>query len=163
MRSIAIPAASAVDGGAQASKSSPTYPDEPALVEINFDRGAPAAINGIEMPLVDLISSLGTIAAAHGVGRVEAPSPTSVAFETPAAVVLHAAHRALQARLLDDEGFEPFAAVVRREYPRLIADGRWFSPLREALDAFVNRAQEQVTGAVRMKLFKGTLTTVDWI
>jgi argininosuccinate synthase len=75
-------------------------------------------------------------------------------------VVLHAAHRALEARLLDDHT-EPFAALVRREYPCIIVEGRWFSPLREALDAFVDRIQAQVTGVTCMKLFRGKLSACD--
>jgi argininosuccinate synthase len=136
------------------------HPGEPALVEISFDRGTPAALNGVQMPLVDLIATLGAIAAAHGVGGADAPPQGTVAFETAAAVVLHAAHRALEGRLLDDD-VEPFAALVRREYPRIIVEGRWFSPLREALDAFVDRVQVQVTGVAGMKLFKGKLSACD--
>ncbi len=160
MEVVAIPVR--VDAGPRDERTPKTaspYPDEPAYVDVNFNRGVPAAINGVEMPLVDLIGSLGTIAAAHGVGGRDNLAGT-IAFEAPAAVVLHAAHRALQTRLLDHD-VEPFAAMVRTEYARIIAEGRWFSPLREALDAFVNRVQEQVTGAVRVKLFRGTLAIGD--
>jgi argininosuccinate synthase len=135
-------------------------PSEAACVEITFERGVPAAINGVSMPLLDLISSLTTIAGAHGVGRLDLVEPrpsgreSRVVHEAPAAVVLHAAHTALQAFVTTEEA-ERFSRIVSQQYAGLIAGGLWYSPLREALDAFVDRVQERVTGVVRLELFQG--------
>jgi argininosuccinate synthase len=128
-------------------------PDEPAVVEIAFDRGIPKAINGVFMPLLELIASLGTIAGAHGVGRVSAAGRLC---EAPAAVLLHAAHRQLQAEATAED-LQAFARAVSLKYVDLVCDGLWFTPLREALDAFVDKVQERVTGGVRMQLFKGNV------
>jgi argininosuccinate synthase len=135
------------------------WPAEPAYVEVTFERGVPAAINRVAMPLLDLVSSLTTIAGAHGVGRIDTIRPRvgvmcRVVHEAPAAVVLHAAHHDLQT-MVSTEALDRFARTVSLEYADLVARGRWFSPLREALDAFVDRVQERVTGVVRLKLFKG--------
>jgi argininosuccinate synthase len=147
------------------TKSGMDCPNEPAYVEIAFDRGAPTAINGIPMPLVDLVGSLVTIAGAHGVGRLDlvetVPSGQKVRtiYEAPAAVVLHVAHRELQ-KLLVGREVDRFSRLVRSHYGDLIRTGQWFSPLRTALDAYVRTVQEQVTGVVRLKLFKGACRTV---
>lgn len=135
-------------------------PDEPAYVEIAFERGVPSAINGVPMPLVDLIGSLTIIAGAHGVGRIEPIERGRVGIgvrevsEAPAAVVLHAAHTEL-GKLVTTGDVERFARTVSLQYADLIDNGLWFTPLRQALDAFVERLQERVTGIVRLKLFKG--------
>jgi argininosuccinate synthase len=135
-------------------------PDEPAYVEIAFERGEPTAVNGVAMPLVELIASLGLIAGAHGVGRVDIVENRLVGiksreiYEAPAAVVLHAAHSELQ-KLVTTRDLHRFARVVAAEYAGVVYDGLWFTPLREALDDFVQKVQERVTGVVRLKLFKG--------
>jgi argininosuccinate synthase len=130
-------------------------PDEPAVVNIAFDQGIPKAINGVFMPLLELIDSLGTIAGAHGVGRVAADGRLC---EAPAAVLLHAAHRQLQAAATAGD-LQAFARAVSLRYVDLVCDGLWFTPLREALDAFVDKVQERVTGDVRLELFKGNVVT----
>jgi argininosuccinate synthase len=132
-------------------------PDEPAFVDLAFDAGAPISVNGVAMSLIDLILSLGTIAATHGVGRVETPHR---ACEAPAAVVLHQAHRALQARSTDSDTDE-FARTVSRRYADLVARGGWFLPLREGLDAFVDRIQRPVSGVITLKLLRTTCAIVD--
>jgi argininosuccinate synthase len=129
-------------------------PAEPATVDILFERGVPRAINGVAMPLVELIASLGTIAGAHGVGRTQSPG---AACEAPAAVLLHDAHRQLEARVLPED-LRRFAQIASREYVDLIRGGGWFTPLREALDAFFEQIQQRANGAVRLKLFKGQVT-----
>jgi argininosuccinate synthase len=120
-------------------------PDEPAYVDVRIERGIPSAINHIEMPFGDLVSTLATIATAHGVG-------------SPPAVMLHAAHAELQ-RVTASPDVDRVAAIVCQEYAALITAGQWFAPLRRALDAFVAAAQEEVTGVVSMKLYKGVLET----
>jgi argininosuccinate synthase len=142
------------------TKSPAECPDAPAHVEIIFERGTPMAINGVAMPLLDLIGSLGTIAGAHGVGRIDMLENRLVGiksreiYEAPAAVVLHAAHKELQ-KMVTTKDVDRFSRMVSLQYADLIYNGLWFTPLREALDAFVDRVQERVTGAVRLKLFKG--------
>jgi argininosuccinate synthase len=111
------------------------------------------------MPLLDLIASLTTIAGAHGVGRVDvverAPGgEVRVVCEAPAAVVLHTAHQQLQ-QLVAAPELERFARIVSLQYADIVQAGRWFTPMREALDAFVERAQARVAGTVRLRLFKG--------
>jgi argininosuccinate synthase len=134
-------------------------PNEPAYVELAFDRGAPTAINGVPMPLVDLIGSLTTIAGAHGVGRLDLLEHRGAVksrrvYEAPAAIVLHTAHRELT-KLVSPRELDRFSRMVRAQYADLLATGQWFTPFREALDLFVDKVQERVTGEVRLKLFKG--------
>lgn len=129
-------------------------PAEPAIVEILFERGVPRAINGVSMPLVELIGSLGTIAGAHGVGRMQSDG---IACEAPAAMLLHDAHRQLEARVLPED-LRRFARAASREYVDLIRRGGWFTPLRESLDAFFEKIQERANGTVRLRLFKGSVT-----
>jgi len=142
------------------TKSPTECPDEPAYVEIAFEKGVPTSINGVNMPFVDLIASLGTIAGAHGVGRIDMVENRLVGiksreiYEAPAAVVLHAAHKELQ-KLVTTKDLERLCRVVSLQYADLIYNGLWFTPTREALDAFVEKVQERVTGVVRLKLLKG--------
>jgi argininosuccinate synthase len=147
------------------TKSPADCPGQPAYVELTFERGVPDAINGVTMPLVDLIASLGTIAGAHGVGRVDMVENRLVGiksreiYEAPAAVVLHAAHKELQ-KLVTTRDLDRFARSVSLKYADLVYDGLWFTPLREALDAFVESVQTRVSGAVRLRLFKGACQIV---
>jgi argininosuccinate synthase len=140
------------------TKSLPECPSEPAQVELCFESGRPVAINGVTMAPVDLIASLGTIAGRHGVGRRDTAGDclgsTGRLSEAPAAVVLHAAHAELQ-RVVTADDLAAFARQVSARYTRLIQSGLWFSPFREALDGFVERVQQRVTGVVCMKLLKG--------
>src|SRR5262249_37581483 len=136
------------------TKPAAACPSEPAYVDIQFERGAPTAVNGVTMPLIDLIGTIAMIAGAHGVGRVDvAASRGRGIVEAPAAVVLHAAHAELQ-KLVTSREAARFSRRVSREYADVIERGSWYSPLREALDAYVDRIQERVSGAVRLKLFK---------
>jgi argininosuccinate synthase len=129
-------------------------------VEIAFDRGQPTAVNGVAMPFIDLIGSLTVIAGAHGVGRIRRVDQGSVGsasrwvYEAPAAVVLHAAHKELQ-RFVTTRELDRFARAISVQYTDIVAQGLWFSPFREALDAFVDKVQQQVTGAICVELFKG--------
>ena len=135
-------------------------PDEPACIEIEFERGVPVRANGIDMPLLELIESLDTIAGAHGVGRIDMVENRLVGiksreiYEAPAAVVLHTAHRELE-RLVIPRDLERIKHDLGRAFADLVYNGQWFSPTREAIDAFVAAVQPRVTGSVRLKLFKG--------
>jgi argininosuccinate synthase len=147
------------------TKAPPECPDEAAYVEISFDSGLPVAINGVEMPILELIGSLGIIAGAHGVGRIDMVEnrvggrKAREIYEAPAAVVLHAAHKELQ-KMVVTTGVDRFSRAVSLQYADTIYNGLWFAPLREALDAFIDHVQERVTGVIRMKLFKGDCRVV---
>ncbi|HEV8347743.1 MAG TPA: argininosuccinate synthase domain-containing protein [Vicinamibacterales bacterium] len=135
------------------AKSPGECPNEPAFVEITFSRGVPTAINAIAMPLVDLVGSLDIIAGAHGVGRRHG-------LESPAALVLHNAHRDLQTLTITGEA-DDFSRRVSRQLADIIERGSWFTPLRESLEAYVDRIQGGVGGVIRLRLFKGDCAIVD--
>ena len=142
------------------TKSPAGAPDAPAYVEVEFERGVPTRVNGVTMPLTELINSLETIAGAHGVGRIDMVENRLVGiksreiYEAPAATVLHVAHRELEA-LVVPRDLERLKAGLSRTYADLVYDGLWFSPTRDAIDAFVANVQQHVTGTVRLKLSKG--------
>lgn len=148
------------------SQAAGEAPDTPASVEIAFERGVPAAINGVPMALAELIESLSIIAGQHRVGRITveesdvAGTRLRRVCEAPAAVVLHAAHAALEAVALPRE-LTRFAHDRAAEYAHLVWNGLWFTAAREARDASNAKAQETMTGSVRMTLFKGTLRSSE--
>lgn len=135
-------------------------PDEPAYVEIEFTRGDPVAVNGEKMAPLALLTKLNEIGGAHGVGIVDIVENRLVGmksrgvYETPGGAILVAAHRALE-RLTLDRTTQHFKEQAALRYAELVYDGLWFSPLREALDAFVAVTQRQVTGVARLQLYKG--------
>jgi len=147
------------------TKSPADCPDMPAYVELEFAAGVPVAVNGVTMPLVELVSSLETIAGAHGVGRIDMVENRLVGiksreiYEAPAATVLHAAHRELEGFVIARD-LERITRDLGRTYADLVYNGLWYSPTREAIDAFVAKVQETVTGTVRLKLFRGTCHVV---
>jgi len=135
-------------------------PDQAAYVEIMFEAGVPVAINGVAMPLVELIESLETIAGGQGVGRIDMVENRLVGiksreiYEAPAAVVLHQAHAELQ-KFVTPRDLERLTSELAIKYADLVYNGLWYSATREALDALVGQVQERVTGTIRLKLFKG--------
>ena len=137
-------------------------PDTPAVVTIGFERGEPVSLDGEPMHPVELIETLNALAGEHGVGRADIVEDRLVGmksrgvYETPAGTVLFQAHRELEQLVLDRRTLA-LADDLGRRYADLVYDGRWWTPEREALDALVDRTQEHVTGAVRMKLYKGGL------
>jgi argininosuccinate synthase len=147
------------------TRSPQTCPNEPAYIEVEFEHGVPLRANGIEMPLVELIESIETIAGAHGVGRIDMVENAASGvksreiYEAPAAVVLHTAHSELEKLVIPRE-LERLAHDLGRAYADLAYNGRWFSATREAIDAFMRTIQPRVTGAVRLKLFKGDCRVV---
>ena len=140
-------------------------PNIPAHVEIEFERGAAVGINGVTMRLGELIESLQTIAGEHGVGRldrikVRADGTRSRAlYEAPAAVVLHLAHAELW-RFVSSESQQRFDTAVSAAYVEAIDRGEWFDPLREGIDAYVDATSQQMTGTIRVRLFKGAAQVV---
>jgi len=147
------------------TKSPAEAPDAPAYVEIEFERGVPVKINGVAMGLVELITSLETIAGAHGVGRLDMVENRLVGiksreiYEAPAAVALHTAHKELETLVIPRD-LERLKRQLGAVYADLVYNGLWFTPTREAIDAFVTKVQERVTGVVRLKFFKGDCRVV---
>jgi argininosuccinate synthase len=140
-------------------------PDGPAYVEIGFERGTPASIDGRFLDPVGLVSDLNRLAGAHGVGRTDIVENRLVGmksrgvYETPGGTVLAEAHHHLQTITLDRET-QHYKALLAPKYAELVYNGLWYSPLRRALDAFVTATQETVTGTARIKLFKGSAVVV---
>jgi argininosuccinate synthase len=136
-------------------------PAKPEYVTLAFERGVPVAVNGHRAPLHQLIAELNRTAGAHGVGRIDHLESRLVGiksrevYECPAAVVFLAAHQALEALTLPRDLLD-FKRSVEQRYAQLVYDGLWFTPLREALDAFIESTQERVVGEVTVKLFKGS-------
>jgi argininosuccinate synthase len=137
-------------------------PDKPTYVTIEFKEGVPVALNDKRMPGIELIGELNEIAGANGVGRMDLIENRLVGiksrevYEAPAAVVLHFAHRELERLTLDKE-VTHYKAKLSQDYATLIYNGQWFTPLRSALDAFVNVTQKTVNGTVKLKLYKGNV------
>ena len=140
-------------------------PDTPEYVEIEFISGMPKKINGHELRGADLIRTLNLLGARHGVGRADLVENRLVgmkshgAYETPGGTILRAAHQGLEELTLDREALH-FKQLVALKYADLVYNGQWFTPLRDALQAFVAVTQRDVTGIARVKLYKGNATLV---
>lgn len=142
------------------TRSPADAPDIPAYVEVEFERGVPVAVNGVPLSLVELVSSLETIAGVHGVGRIDllenrlGDTKSREIYEAPAGVLLHAAHSELQ-KYVTPRDLARLASQIGVHYADMVYNGNWYSDTRGAMDAFVAKVQERVTGAIRLKLFKG--------
>jgi len=140
-------------------------PDEPAYIEIDFRQGVPVRLDGVSMGPVELVTALNRLGGAHGIGRVDMVENRLVGmksrgvYETPGGTILYKAHQGLESLVLDGETMH-YKDQVALKYAEMVYYGRWFTPLREALDAFVKVTQQCVTGTVRLKLFKGSCTVV---
>ena len=147
------------------TKSPMAAPDVPAYVEVEFTSGVPTKVNGVSMPLTELINSLETIAGTHGIGRIDMVENRLVGiksreiYEAPAACVLHAAHRELETLVIPRD-LERLKVSLSKAYADLVYDGLWFSVTRESIDAFVASIQKRVSGIVKVKLFKGDCRVV---
>lgn len=140
-------------------------PARPATVTVSFRQGVPVAINGRRLSLVRLIGQLNRLGAAHGIGRSDLIESRLVGiksrevYEAPAATILFEAHAELERLVLDREVLH-FKQLVALKYAELIYYGLWFTPLKIALDEFVRQTQRQVTGDVRLQLYKGTCQVI---
>ncbi len=140
-------------------------PDEPCYVEIGFERGITVSLNGRKLNGVSLIEELGELAGRHGVGRIDHVESRLVGiksrevYEAPAATVLLAAHKALEAMTLSRDQLR-FKEKVALEYAELIYNGLWFTAYHQDLAAYVASSQRHVTGTVRVKLLKGNAMVV---
>ena len=140
-------------------------PDKAEMVEIEFARGVPVALNGRSLDPVTLLTCLNEAGGRHGVGRVDLVENRLVGmksrgvYETPGGTLLYTAHRELEYLTLDRETMH-YKELVAAKYAELVYYGLWFSPLKRALDAFVAATQERVSGLVRLKLYKGSCRAV---
>ena len=138
-------------------------PDKPAYVRVEFESGKPVALDGMRLRGEQRIARLNTIGGKHAVGQVDLAENRLVgiksrgAYETPGGTILYEAHRALESITLDRET-QHYKQQVALKYAEMVYNGQWFCPLREALDAFVDSTQRDVTGTVRVKCFKGRAT-----
>ena len=137
-------------------------PDMAEYVVIEFEKGIPVAVNGKEMDAVSLVKELNKIGGRNAVGRIDMIENRLVGiksrevYEAPAGMLLHSAHTELE-RITLEKSVAHYKNLVSQEYANLIYNGLWFSPLREALQAFVDKTQEKVTGMVKLKLYKGNI------
>lgn len=146
----------------QISTSPENAPDEPAYVEIEFDSGTPVAVDGEKLSAAQVVQRLNAIGGTHGIGRADIVENRLVGmkshgvYETPGGTILMYAHSELESLILDRETLH-FKEMVAVKYAELTYNGLWFTPLREAIDAFVDSTQGPVTGTVRLKLYKGNI------
>jgi len=146
----------------QLTKSPEQAPEAGAEVQIAFEQGVPVAVDGVRLGPVEIVQTLNRIGGEQGVGRTELVENRFVgmksrgAYETPGGTLIVAAHRELEALCLDRETAH-YKQHVALEYARLVYNGYWYTPLREALDAFVDHTQKNVTGEVRLKLYRGNV------
>jgi argininosuccinate synthase len=140
-------------------------PDQAEYVEIEFVKGVPVALNGEELGLVKLIETLNELGGKHGIGRIDHIENRLVGiksrevYENPGALILINAHKELEFLTLPREVTQ-FKTQVEQKMAQIIYEGLWYSPLKTALDAFIEETQKVVTGTVRVKLHKGTHTVV---
>ncbi|MCI5582384.1 MAG: argininosuccinate synthase [Anaeroplasma sp.] len=137
-------------------------PDKPEYVTIHFEKGIPTSVNGKKLKAVDLVWELNKIGGRNGVGIIDIVENRLVGmksrgvYETPGGTILYEAHELLESITLDKETSH-YKRSISDKYADLVYNGLWFTPLREALDAFVDKTQENVTGDVKLKLYKGNI------
>ncbi len=144
------------------SRSPQKAPDQPEIVEIGFESGTPVSLNGEPLTPAQMVARLNQLGGLHAIGRVDLVENRLVGmkshgvYETPGGTILLAAHRELESLVLDRDTIQ-FKDLVALKYAELVYNGLWFTPLREAIDAFVDSTQGPVTGSVRLKLYKGNI------
>ena len=135
-------------------------PDQPEYIEIDFKQGLPVRVNGVAHGPLGIMEALNALGGRHGIGRVDLVENRLVGikshgvYETPGGALLYLAHQAIEELVLDRETMH-YKQQIALKYADLVYNGQWFTPLREALDAFVNVTQANVSGRARFKLFKG--------
>ncbi len=146
----------------QMSNSPENAPDQPEIITLDFEKGIPVKLNDTALPPHELIAALNEIGGRHAIGRVDLVENRLVGmkshgvYETPGGTILMAAHQELEALCLDRDTLH-FKEIIAHRYAELVYYGQWFTPLREALDQFINKTQEPVTGTVKLKLYKGNI------
>ena len=139
-------------------------PDAPTYVTIDFEKGVPVAVDGVKMKGSDVVRKLNALGGANGIGITDIVENRLVGmksrgvYETPGGTILYYAHAALETITLDKQTAR-VKAQLAQQYADLVYNGQWFTPLREALDAFVDSTQQTVNGTVKLKLYKGNIIT----
>jgi argininosuccinate synthase len=147
------------------TKSPEQAPDKPEYVEVGFEKGVPVSVNGILYGSVRIVEKLNEIGARNGIGRTDIVENRLVGmksrgvYETPGGTILYEAHDALESLCLERDTLH-YKQMLAIRYAELVYYGKWYNPLREALDAFVATTQRTVTGTVRVKLYKGSCIAV---
>jgi argininosuccinate synthase len=143
-------------------------PDQPDEIEIGFEKGVPVFLNGTRLSFPQILEQLNKLAGKHGVGRIDHVEDRLVGiksrevYECPGAVTLITAHRELEF-LTQPKDVLQFKATIEKKWSEMVYDGLWYSPLKKALDAFIEETQQVVTGKVRVNLFKGHATVTGRI
>lgn len=139
-------------------------PDEPEYITLTFEKGNAVKLNGEALTPLAMLEKLNELGAKHGIGILDIVENRLVGmksrgvYETPGGTILHVAHQGLESLTLDRSTME-FKAHAAVKYAQLVYDGLWYTPLKEALDAFIDKTQETCSGEVRLKLYKGNVTT----
>jgi argininosuccinate synthase len=150
----------------QLTRSPLEAPDREEQVEIGFEKGVPVSVDGMKMGALSLVELLNEIGGRNAIGRVDLVENRFVGiksrgcYETPGGTLLLTAHRELEALCLDRDLMH-FKQQISLKYAELVYFGMWFTPLRESLDAFVSSTQQQVTGTVRLSLYKGNVAVMS--
>jgi argininosuccinate synthase len=148
------------------TRSPQDAPDREEQVTIGFEQGVPVSVGGMKLPPVQLVELLNEIGARNAIGRIDLVENRFVGiksrgcYETPGGTLIVAAHRELEALALDRD-LSHYKQHVALRYAELVYNGLWFTPLRDAFDAFVQKTQENVTGTVTLSLYKGNLSIVS--
>jgi len=146
----------------QSTTSPENAPNEPQIIDIEFIQGEPVGVNNENLDGLELVERLNQIGGKHGIGRIDLVENRLVGiksreiYEAPAATILHFAHKELERLTLEKSVFQ-YKQNIEIDYANLIYNGQWFSPMRSALDAFINETQKPVTGLVKLKLYKGNI------
>ena len=137
-------------------------PDKPTYVTISFEKGVPVAVDGKKMPAVEIVETLNKLGGENGIGLADIVENRLVGmksrgvYETPGGAILYKAHSVLETLCVDRDTMH-YKELVAAKFAELVYYGKWFTPLREALSAFVDKTQEHVTGDVKLKLYKGNM------
>jgi len=160
------PTVSPPEDAYQATTNPKFAPDESEIISIWFESGIPVAINNEMLSPVELVTKLREIGAKHGIGRLDLIENRVVGiksreiYEAPAAVILHNAHHELEKLVLDKDTFR-FKQDVSNKMANMIYDGLWYSPLFNSLNAFVDETQKNVTGEIKLELYKGNIKALS--
>ncbi len=144
------------------TRSPEEAPDQSLVFTIDFERGVPTKIDGVSYSPIELLERLNRLAGEHGIGRVDMVENRLIGmksrgvYESPGGTLIYVAHRDLESLVLPGQLLH-YKESLAPKYAELVYYGQWFSPLREALDAFVEKTQERVSGTVRLKLYKGNI------
>ena len=143
-------------------------PDEAEYVTVSFEKGEPVAVNGEKLSPVGIVEKLNALGGKHGIGLVDLVENRLVGmksrgvYETPGGAILYRAHEVLETLCLDRDTLH-YKSLVANRFAELVYFGQWFTPLREALSAFVDKTQQNVTGDVKLKLYKGNIINAGTI